>query len=78
MGGSTAGEHSDGRLRAPYLPKLFGEEMYGVLRKVKHIFDPYDVLNAGVKIDVKRDDLIKTLRHEYSMSHLGHHLPRAH
>jgi len=78
MGGSTAGEHSDGRLRAPYLPKLLGEEMYGVLRKVKHIFDPYDVLNAGVKIDVERDDLIKALRHEYSMSHLGHHLPRTH
>jgi hypothetical protein len=24
MGGSTCGEHNDGRLRAPFLPKVYG------------------------------------------------------
>lgn len=76
LGGSTSGEHSDGRLRAPYLPKLYGEAMYGVFQKAKLIFDPHGTLNPGVKIDVTVDDIKPLLRHEYSMEHLAHHLPR--
>ncbi len=77
LGGSTSGEHSDGRLRAAYLPKLYGQEMYGVFQKLKAIFDPHGTMNPGVKIDVTVDDVKPLLRHEYSMSHLGHHLPRS-
>ena len=28
LGGTTSGEHNDGRLRAPYLPQLYGPELY--------------------------------------------------
>jgi len=77
MGGSTSGEHSDGRLRAPYLPKLYGEQVYQLFQKVKAIFDPYGTLNPGVKIDVTIDDIKPLLRHEYSMEHLYDHLPRS-
>ena len=77
LGGSTSGEHSDGRLRAPYLKQLYGEQVYTVFQKVKQAFDPYDLLNPGVKIDVTVDDIKPLLRHEYSMDHLGHHLPRS-
>lgn len=76
MGGSTAGEHNDGRLRAPFLPKLYGEDVYDLFKKVKKIFDPYNVLNHGVKIDVTREDQKRLLRSEYGMEHLGSHLPR--
>lgn len=76
LGGSTSGEHSDGRLRAPYLSKLYGAEIYGLFQKTKHIFDPYGTLNPGVKIDVTIDDIKPLLRNEYSMDHLAHHLPR--
>lgn len=76
LGGSTSGEHSDGRLRAPYLNKLYGDAMYGLFQKTKHIFDPYGTLNPGVKIDVSLDDIKPLLRNEYSMDHLAHHLPR--
>jgi hypothetical protein len=77
MGGSTSGEHNDGRLRAPYLEKLYGPELYAVFQKVKTIFDPYGILNPGVKIDVTLDDIKPLLRHEYSMDHLYDHLPRS-
>ena len=77
LGGSTSGEHSDGRLRAPYLPKLYGEEIYGLFERVKQIFDPYNSLNPGVKIGVKIEDIKKLLRQEYSMDHLYDHLPRS-
>ena len=76
LGGSTAGEHNDGRLRGPYLPRVFGDEMYQLFQDVKKIFDPYNMFNPGVKIDVNREEVAKMLRHEYSMDHLADHLPR--
>lgn len=75
MGGSTCGEHNDGRLRAPYLKRLYGEQLYGVFEDVKKVFDPLNIFNPGVKIGVALKDLPKLLRKEYSMQHLADHLP---
>ncbi len=77
LGGSTCGEHNDGRLRAPFLPKVYGPEMYKIFQEVKKTFDPYGTLNPGVKIDVTMKDLVPLLRNEYSMEHLADHLPRS-
>jgi FAD/FMN-containing dehydrogenase len=77
MGGSTSGEHGDGRLRAPYLEKLYGPEIYAVFQKVKQIFDPYNTLNPGVKINVSVDSIKPLLRNEYSIEHLYNHMPRS-
>jgi FAD/FMN-containing dehydrogenase len=77
MGGTTTGQYNDGRLRAPYLPKLYGQEIYSLFQKVKKIFDPYNTLNPGVKIDVTLENIKPLLRQEYSMKHLHDHLPRS-
>lgn len=77
MGGSTSGEHNDGRLRAPYLKQLYGEDVYKLFQKVKAIFDPYRTFNPGVKMDVTLDDIKPLLRDEYSMEHLYDHMPRS-
>jgi FAD/FMN-containing dehydrogenase len=76
LGGSTSGEHGDGRLRAPYLQKLYGPEMYALFQKVKQIFDPYGTLNTGVKMNVNLDTIRPLLRNSYSLDHLYDHLPR--
>lgn len=78
MGGSTCGEHNDGRLRAPYLKELYGEEIYELFREVKRIFDPHGILNPGVKLDVSLETNRKQLRREYSMKHLYDHMPQTH
>jgi FAD/FMN-containing dehydrogenase len=77
LGGTVSGEHGDGRLRAPYLEKMYGKEAYELFQKVKKIFDPYGTLNPGVKMGTSSDDLKALLRHEYSISHLYEHLPRS-
>jgi len=77
LGGSTSGEHGDGRLRAPYLPKLYGPEIYDIFQKVKRIFDPYNILNPGVKIDVTLDSVKRMLRSHYTIEHLSDNLPRS-
>lgn len=76
LGGSTSGEHNDGRLRGPYLEKLYGPEIYSLYLKTKQIFDPYGTLNTGVKTSVNLDDIKAVLRHEYSLDHLYQHMPR--
>jgi FAD/FMN-containing dehydrogenase len=76
LGGTTSGEHGDGRLRAPFLPYVYGKEMYAVLRKIKECFDPHNILNPGVKFGTSTDDLKGMLRQEYSLGHLYNHLPR--
>jgi FAD/FMN-containing dehydrogenase len=77
LDGSTSGEHNDGRLRGPYLKKLYGQEIYDLLSRVKAIFDPYGTLNPGVKINVGLDDVKPLLRQEYNLAHLYDHLPRS-
>jgi FAD/FMN-containing dehydrogenase len=77
MGGSTCGEHGDGRLRAPYLADLYGPEAYALFQQVKQIFDPYGTMNPGVKIGVTLEAIKPLLRQEYSMEHLYDHMPRS-
>lgn len=77
LGGSTSGEHGDGRMRSAYLPLLYGEEAYVLFQKVKRIFDPYDTLNPGVKINANLEEIKQQLRYEYSVDHLYNHLPNA-
>lgn len=77
LGGSTSGEHGDGRLRAPYLSKLYGPEVYALFQKIKTIFDPYNILNPGVKVNVDLEDIKPLIRHEYSLGAWYDHLPRS-
>ncbi|MBC3541431.1 FAD-binding and (Fe-S)-binding domain-containing protein [Rufibacter sediminis] len=49
--GSLSGEHGDGRLRGEFIPLALGEEVYELLKEVKHIFDPRHIFNAGKIVD---------------------------
>ena len=75
LGGSTTGEHGDGRLRAPFLEKLYGPDVYAIFAKVKQIFDPYATLNPGVKIGVTLDDIKPLVKQEFNLAHLYDHMP---
>jgi FAD/FMN-containing dehydrogenase len=77
LGGTTSAAYGDGRLRAPYLQRLYGNEAYALLQKVKHIFDPYGMLNPGVKIDVTLDDIKPLIRSDYTHGSYNEHLPRS-
>ncbi|MHB8482810.1 MAG: FAD-binding and (Fe-S)-binding domain-containing protein, partial [Nitrospiria bacterium] len=48
--GSLCGEHGDGRVRGEFLKDLYGPELYGLFKRVKHLFDPENILNPGVKL----------------------------
>ncbi len=50
FGGSICGEHGDGRVRAEFVRRMFGEELYELFVRVKRSLDPSGILNPGVKI----------------------------
>lgn len=59
-GGSLKAEHGTGRVMAPYVRRQYGDELYGVMRRIKRLFDPAGTLNPGVLMD---DDPQAHLRH---------------
>jgi FAD/FMN-containing dehydrogenase len=62
MGGTMAGEHGDGRLRAPLLERVWGAEMVGIFREVKQAFDPAGILNPGVILPLPGQRPLDALR----------------
>ena len=50
-GGSASGEHGDGRARGELLPVMYSAEAIGLLRGVKRLFDPGNLLNPGIIVD---------------------------
>lgn len=48
LGGTPAGEHGDGRLRAGLVELVYGEEITGLFHLLKNCFDPLGNLNPGV------------------------------
>jgi len=63
-GGTMAGEHNDGMVRGPWLPAVFGQDMYEIFKQTKEIFDPQYIFNPHKKTDASW---------EYSMSHIRSH-----
>ncbi len=45
--GSLSGEHGDGRLRGEFIPLMYGNECYRLMREVKQCWDPHGIFNTG-------------------------------
>ncbi len=46
--GSLKAEHGTGRNMAPFVSTEWGEELFGIMREIKTLFDPQGILNPGV------------------------------
>lgn len=53
LGGTLAGEHGDGRVRAPYLARIWSEPAVRAFEEVKRTLDPQELLNPGTILDRK-------------------------
>ncbi len=49
--GSLSGEHGDGRLRGEFIQLMVGDRNFELIRRVKQLFDPFNIFNAGKIID---------------------------
>ena len=61
-GGVLKAEHGTGRAMAPFVQEQYGEELYQVMRAIKHLFDPNSILNPGVIISDDPDEHLRNLK----------------
>jgi len=47
LGGTISGEHGIGLVQKPYLDIVFGETEMRLMREIKKVFDPHNILNPG-------------------------------
>jgi len=47
LGGTLSGEHGVGTLKRPYLERALGPVSVSIQKQIKHVFDPFNILNPG-------------------------------
>ncbi len=60
---SLKGEHGTGRNIAPFVRREWGDQAYAVMKEVKDLFDPRNLLNTGVIFNDDPKCHIKHLKH---------------
>jgi FAD/FMN-containing dehydrogenase len=65
LGGTLSGEHGDGRLRAPFLERIWGPKLFKCFESTKATFDPAGILNPGVIIPRPGQDPLEGLWPQY-------------
>jgi len=65
LGGTLAGEHGDGRIRAPLLARIWGDPVTRAFFEVKNHLDPAGILNPGVILPLPGQDPLEGLWPEY-------------
>lgn len=61
--GSLKAEHGTGRNMAPFVKYEWGDEAFGIMQELKHIFDPEGLLNPGVIFNDDPNCFIENLKH---------------
>ena len=69
-GGSVSGEHGDGRARGELLRFMYSPDMLDLFARVKHVFDPDNLLNPGV-LAAPMDEAVSRARARVLAAHSG-------
>jgi hypothetical protein len=70
LGGTLTGDHGDGRLRTPLLPRVWSTDAIDRFATVKHAFDPLGILNPGVKTAVAGQRALGAIKYDATLSPL--------
>ena len=68
LGGTTSGEHGDGRLRTPLLDRVWTPDALAQFAAVKRAFDPDGVLNPGVKVPLAGQRAVDVVKYDPSLA----------
>lgn len=61
-GGSLKAEHGTGRAIAPFVEAEWGSKAYGLMHRIKHLFDPEGLLNPGVLLNPDDNVHVRNLK----------------
>lgn len=74
-GGELVGEAGEGRLKGKFVQRSFSDETVTMFEAIKTIFDPYGILNPGVKQPADIKQLAAMLRDDYHAPGLPDYVP---
>jgi D-lactate dehydrogenase len=60
--GSLKAEHGTGRNMAPFVEMEWGSNAYNIMKEIKRIFDPLNILNPGVILNSDKEVHLKDLK----------------
>jgi FAD/FMN-containing dehydrogenase len=64
LGGTTSGEHGDGRLRTPLMDRVWTDDDLRQFAAIKRAFDPESILNPGVKVPLRGQQAIDLVKYD--------------
>ncbi len=67
LGGTLAGEHGDGRLRAPLLRLVWHKDSLRAFETLKKSFDPDNIFNPGAKIPLPGQKALGDIKYDPSL-----------
>lgn len=70
------GIQGGGRVSAAFHKEMVGDVLYGVMLKIKQLFDPYNVMNPGVKFGVDPKAISTKTIQGYSHGNKHNYLPK--
>ncbi len=62
FGGSLKAEHGTGRAIAPFVEREWGATAYGIMQRIKPLFDPEGLLNPGVLLTATPNSHVENLK----------------
>ena len=62
FGGSMKAEHGTGRSIAPFVEKQWGNDAYTIMKRIKRLLDPGNILNPGVLINEDKSCHLKNIK----------------
>ena len=60
--GVVKAQYGTGRAMAPFLERQVGVELYECMREIKHLFDPFNIMNRGVMFNEAPDAHLANLK----------------
>jgi len=70
LGGTVAGEHGDGRLRAPLMPRVWSLHAIARFAALKQAFDPLGIFNPGAKVAVAAAEPLGDVKYDPALAPL--------
>jgi len=60
--GSLKGEHGTGRNMAPFVRREWGDDLYEIMKEIKQLLDPLNILNPGVILNADPEIHLKNIK----------------
>ncbi len=70
LGGTLCGEHGDGRLRTPFMRRMWANDATVLFDLVKRCFDPRGIFNPGVKVALSGQVALTDIKYDPALAPL--------